>query len=292
VSTRAADIALARARCSFSGGGDEPRERGHAVRPFDIIPAMGNHADASPLPAAAQRGVLITLWGAIATALCLLATAILAPLAALFAALGYPRAVSRLSRLWAWLLIRLCAVKVEIDGLQNLTRLKSYILACNHQSFFDIFAICAYMPGEVRFIAKRELLQIPVIGYAMRAANHIIVHRQAGGKEIRKAIEIARMGYNIVVFAEGHRFSDNQVHEFQDGAAWLAILTKLPVVPMAISGSGAFFPRLAKVVVPGGKMRMTIGEPIATEGLKNADRGELTRRLEQAVRATFVTEVR
>ena len=55
----------------------------------------------------------------------------------------------------------------------------------------------------------------------------------------------------MCVFAEGHRYNDNRVHEFNDGAAWLAILSKLPAVPMSISGSGVFFPRGAKVVTPG-----------------------------------------
>jgi 1-acyl-sn-glycerol-3-phosphate acyltransferase len=147
------------------------------------------------------------------------------------------------------------------------------------------------MPGEPRFVAKKELLKIPVIGYAMQQSGHIIIDREAGGREIRKAIKIIRSGIDICVFAEGHRFNDNRVHEFEEGAAWLAILSGLPAVPMSISGSGVFFPRGAKVVTPGCTMRMTIGKPIATEGMRSADRSELTRRLEEAVRATFTTEV-
>ncbi len=60
---------------------------------------------------------------------------------------------------------------------------------------------------------------------------------------------------------------------------------------MSISGSGGFFPRGAKIVVPGGTMRISIGKPISTEGMRSADRGALTRRLEEQVRASFTTEV-
>jgi len=199
--------------------------------------------------------------------------------------------VTFLSTMWARALINICGVKVDIAGLDNVRGIGSYILVCNHQSFFDIFAIAAYMPGPIRFVAKKELLKIPLVGYAMKHGGHVIIDRQAGGREIRKAVEIARMGYNLCIFAEGHRFSDNRVHEFEDGAAWLAALTRLPAVPMAISGSGAFFPRLAKVVVPGGRMRMTIGRPIPTANLNSKDRAALTRQLEEAVRAMFVEEV-
>jgi 1-acyl-sn-glycerol-3-phosphate acyltransferase len=253
---------------------------------------MANQIEASSLPAAPSRGLFSTLWGAAATALCVLHTIVLAPVAALLGAIGRPHAVTGVTRFWARLLMRTCGIRVEFEGLENLAGLKSYVLVCNHQSFFDIFAVCAYLPGEMRFVAKKEVLKIPVIGYAMRKAKHVIIHRQAGGKEIRKALEVSRDGYSICVFGEGHRFSDNQVHEFSGGGAWLAILTNLPAVPMAISGSGAFFPRLAKVVVPGGKMRMSIGKPLATAGLKSGDRAELTRKLEESVRAMFVTEVR
>src|SRR5207302_11112326 len=98
-------------------------------------------------------------------------------------------------------------------------------------------------------------------------------------------------GYPICVFAEGHRHNDGRVHEFSDGAAWIAISAQLPCVPAAIIGSGAFFPREAKFVVPGGRMRIRIGKPIATDGLKSADRKELTRSLEQLVRDMFTPEV-
>jgi hypothetical protein len=60
---------------------------------------------------------------------------------------------------------------------------------------------------------------------------------------------------------------------------------------MSISGSGRFYPRGAMIVTPGLTMRMTIGKPIPTEAMRSADRTELTHRLEEAVRATFTTEV-
>ena len=252
---------------------------------------MANHAQASSYTAAAPRGVFNLAWGVAATALSVLWTAPCAVAAAIAGAMGKLHAVTLITRVWARAIIGVCGIKVQIEGLENLAGLKSFILVANHKSFFDIFAIAAFIPGEPRFVAKKELLKIPVIGYAMQRGGHVIIDRDAGGKEIRKAIQIIRSGLDVCVFAEGHRFNDNRVHDFNDGAAWLAILSKLPAVPMSISGSGVFFPRGAKVVTPGLTMRMTIGKPIATEGMRSADRTELTRKLEEAVRASFTTEV-
>src|SRR5581483_2365593 len=252
---------------------------------------MTNRVETASMASVSPGRHLKTVWGALATATCVLMTAILAIPATVCARFGWLHALTRLTRFWARSLIRTCGITVEIQGLEHVQGLGQYLLVCNHQSFFDIFAIAAYMPGPIRFVAKKELLKIPLVGYAMKHGGHVIIDRQAGGREIRKAVEIARMGYNLCIFAEGHRFSDNRVHEFEDGAAWLAALTRLPAVPMAISGSGAFFPRLAKVVVPGGRMRMTIGRPIPTANLNSKDRAALTRQLEEAVRAMFVEEV-
>ena len=253
---------------------------------------MGNpRLEASSLAVRAPRGIANLVWGIAATTLSVIWTAIFALMAATGAWLKKNHAVTAISRVWGRGIIRMCGVTVKMEGLENISGLKSFVLVANHQSFFDIFALVAYLPGEPRFVAKKELRKIPVIGYAMEHSGHVIIDRGAGGKEIRKAIQIIRGGYNMCVFAEGHRFNDNRVHEFNDGAAWLAILTKLPAVPMAISGSGIFFPRGAKVVVPGGTMLMKIGKPIATDTISSGDRAALTAKLEESVRAMFVAEV-
>lgn len=251
---------------------------------------MSEQAQASGVAAASPPAGLVKLvWGALATMLSIVWTALIAPVAALAAPFFNGHLVSHLGRWWAWLIIKTCGVKVECQGFENLAGLDSYIVVSNHQSFFDIFASVAYLPCELRFVAKKELLKIPLFGYALRRSNHVVVDREHGGHAIRRALEISRMGYCIFVLAEGHRFSDNQVHDFKEGAAWLAIHTKLPCVPLSVSGTAAFFPRGARVIVPGGRMRLTVGKPLRTEELKPSDRAALTRQLEQAVRANFVT---
>jgi 1-acyl-sn-glycerol-3-phosphate acyltransferase len=255
-------------------------------------PAAGEATAPQAAPAAPlARSVIELVWGAVATAMAVVYTAIFAPLAALAGILGYPHLATPVTRMWARLILGTCGVRVEIDGLENLAGLQTYVLVSNHQSFFDIFAVGAWMPGEPRFVAKRELEKIPVVGLAMRRSGHVMIDRAKGGQAIRKAIKTARDGFSMVVFAEGTRFSDNRVHPFNDGAAWLAIATRQKCVPMAISGSAGFFPRGARIVRPGRRMRMAIGPAIDTAQLKGADREALTRQLEENVRALFRAEV-
>jgi 1-acyl-sn-glycerol-3-phosphate acyltransferase len=178
-------------------------------------------------------------------------------------------------------------LSAELAGMENLQGLNSFVLVSNHQSIFDIIAVFLLIPREMRFLAKREIKKIPLIGITLEHSHNIVIDRASGGKAIRRAIAAAAHGYSICVFAEGHRFSDNRVHEFNEGAAWLAIATKLPCIPMAIGGTAELMPRGAKYALPRRRIRIVLRKPIATLGLKSADRTELTRRLEAEVHAAF-----
>jgi 1-acyl-sn-glycerol-3-phosphate acyltransferase len=248
---------------------------------------MEREGDSRPASTTAVPRVLEYLWGIIATGLSLLYTAIvIGPVvfASLFADGHF---CSPIFRMWAWLIFHTFGMSVELVGMENLQGVSSFVLVSNHQSLFDIIAVFLLIPREMRFLAKREIKRIPLIGFAVERSENIVIDRASGGKAIRRALAVADHGYSICVFAEGHRFSDNRVHEFNEGAAWLAIATKLPCIPMAISGTAELMPRGAKFALPGRRIRLVLRKPISTLGLKGADRTELTERLAAEVHAAF-----
>ena len=81
------------------------------------------------------------------------------------------------ARLSARNLARLCGVRVHVHGLEHLQGPGPYIFAPNHQSHFDIAALLGYLPGENRFIAKKELFDEPVLGTVLRTMGMIPVDR-------------------------------------------------------------------------------------------------------------------
>ena len=251
---------------------------------------MDENASATQL-AIPKIGLLRWLWGVVATVLSLIYTVIFSFPSALASFFDNGHAATPIIRAWSWCIIHTCGIRIEMEGLENLRGTGPCVIVSNHQSLFDILASILKLPGEVRFVAKKEILKLPILGFILHKSENIVIDREGGGKAIRRAREVVRHGYSVCVFAEGHRYSDNRVHEFNDGAAWLAIMNKLPCVPMAISGTAALMPRGAKFVVPGRRMRMKLGTPIPTAGLRSADRAELTHQLEVAVRASFTTEV-
>jgi 1-acyl-sn-glycerol-3-phosphate acyltransferase len=243
--------------------------------------------ESRPLAATILPHALEQLWGIVATGLSLLYTVILIWPAALASLFADGHFCSPIFRIWAWLIFHTFGLSVELVGMENLHEINSFILVSNHQSFFDIIAVFLLIPREMRFVAKREIKKIPLMGFTLERSENIVIDRASGGKAIRRAFAAVSHGYSICVFAEGHRFSDNTVHEFNEGAAWLAIATKLPCIPMAISGTAELMPRGAKIALPGRRIRLVLRPPIPTLGLKGADRRELTERLQAEVQAAF-----
>jgi 1-acyl-sn-glycerol-3-phosphate acyltransferase len=222
-----------------------------------------------------------------ATLMAVIYTMIVSPIAALVAPFAGGRGVDVLGRIWSRAIVLTSGVKVEFGGLDNLRGLQGCIVVANHQSMFDIFALLGYLPHPVRFVAKKELLKIPAFGYALWRSGHIVVGREEGGREVRRAVKIARSGFAVVFFAEGHRFADGRIHPFNEGAAWLGLLTRLPCVPLAISGSAAIHPRGALTIRPHRTIKLTFGAPIPTANLGSSARGQLTQTLQQEVERLF-----
>jgi 1-acyl-sn-glycerol-3-phosphate acyltransferase len=236
---------------------------------------------------AMPRLVVERIWSVLATGLALIYTALLIWPAALASMFADGHLCSPIFKFWAWLIFRTLGMSVELFGVENLQGVGPFVLVSNHQSLLDIVTVLLLIPHEMRFLAKREIKKVPMIGFTLERSGNIVIDRASGGRAIRRALEVAQHGYSICVFAEGHRFSDNRVHEFNEGAAWLAIATKLPCIPMAINGTAEVMPRGAKLGRPGRRIRLVLCQPISTVGLKSADRRQLTERLQKEVSAAF-----
>lgn len=199
----------------------------------------------------------------------------------------------RIGRVWSRAIVRVCGIDLEIQGLQRLTPGQSYILISNHLSNFDIWCTLGFLPLPIRFVAKQELLRLPVFGQALRLSEHIVIdrqHPQAAIERINRAARTAPAGIGILFYAEGTRSRDGKVHAFKKGGVSLALSTGLPIVPVSVSGTRKFLPRGCAVIRPGGRVRIVLDTPIATAGLPFEARDALNEQVRQAVLRHFVEE--
>jgi 1-acyl-sn-glycerol-3-phosphate acyltransferase len=190
--------------------------------------------------------------------------------------------------------VRVCGIDLEVIGLEHLRPGQSYVLICNHLSNFDIWCTLARMPFVVRFVAKKELLRIPIFGQALAVSDHIVIDRgdpQSAIARINAAAARTPQGMGILFYAEGTRSRDGRVHEFKKGGVSLALSTQLPIVPMSVSGTRKFLPRGCAVIRPGGRVRIVLAEPIPTTGLTYDDRDVLNERVRRVVVSNFIEDL-
>ena len=187
---------------------------------------------------------------------------------------------------WARDILSAAGTPVLAEGLEHVPRGQPVLYASNHSSMFDIWALFATLPGSVRFVAKRELFKIPLLGGAMRAVGHIPIDRAARKKAFEAYDEAARTiqrGFSAVVFPEGTRSPTGELLPFKNAPFALAIAAQVPVVPVYVHHTFEILPKGAWRLRPR-PIRLLVGRPIPTAGLGADDR----ERLRDEVRAAIV----
>ncbi|MFQ5791907.1 MAG: lysophospholipid acyltransferase family protein [Acidobacteriota bacterium] len=175
----------------------------------------------------------------------------------------------RVARLWAWLILKTCGVKVSISGLDNVEPDATYVFAANHQSLFDIPILFAHLPMSFRILYKQSLNAVPFLGWHLFLSGHISVDRGnpvRAHQSIERAAEHVGGGTSVVIFPEGTRSFDGSLGRFKPGSFWLAVKAAVPVVPVTICGSWKVMSR-GRVTVRPGTVRVHVDRPILTQAL-------------------------
>ena len=213
------------------------------------------------------------------------ATAVFAPLAVLFAMLGRDRATYAQVRAWAWALHAVTGIRSRVTGLEKVPSAGSYVVVSSHTSHLDGPAIVRALPHPVYFVIKKELTRIPLWGQAVVRIGFIAVDRSDSEKaraEMAHAADAIRAGRRILVFAEGTRSPDGRLQPFKKGGFHLAVESQVPILPVVVNGSHRLLPKGAPAARPG-LLEVAVGDPIPTTGLTQEDIPELIARTREAV---------
>jgi 1-acyl-sn-glycerol-3-phosphate acyltransferase len=138
------------------------------------------------------------------------------------------------------------AYRLRVVGGSNLPSSGPAVLASNHDSLLDIPCLVVASPRPVWFMAKVELFRGPLASKLFHACGGFPVRR--GGRDlgaVRAALEVVRRGRLLGMYPEGTRAAHLQA--FLPGAAWLALATGAPLIPVGVSGTAEAMPRGSRV---------------------------------------------
>lgn len=144
-------------------------------------------------------------------------------------------------RLWATVILALAGVRLRVREMAPVDWSKAHVVCANHASVFDALAMVRAIPPPFRFVAKREILKWPVIGWVLRPAGQIIVDRANRTQAVHSLGEAGRrhISGQVIFFVEGTRTLTGQLLPFKKGAFHFAIDNQLPILPAAVRGTYA-----------------------------------------------------
>jgi 1-acyl-sn-glycerol-3-phosphate acyltransferase len=182
------------------------------------------------------------------------------------------------SHVWARGLLRASGVQLRVEGADRLRESLATpcVFVSNHVSWFDVFVLASLVP-RFAFIAKQQLLSIPIFGPGARAVGTVPIDR-ANRKSAFSSYEEAgtriRGGRSVVVFPEGTRGATYALREFKKGPFVLAISAGVPLVPTVVEGTLTVMPR-GTWRVRGGPVVVRLLEPVPTAGATYDDRDRI-----------------
>lgn len=191
---------------------------------------------------------------------------------------------------WSRRFLRIPPVEIEVEGREHVDPGKRYVIVSNHTSNFDIPVLFLAIPTPIRFLAKKELYKIPLMGPGMDAAGIVKVDR-GGARSTREAINAAaresyRLGYSLMVFAEGTRSRTGEMADFRTGAVRIARDNEADLLPVVISGSFDINPPGSPLIYPG-RVRVRILPPVPSANIEPGDIRRVTNQMRTDMGAVY-----
>lgn len=186
---------------------------------------------------------------------------------------------------WAKLVIKglkiICKLDFQVSGAEHIKG--NGIIFCKHQSAWETFALQVIFPPQC-WVLKRELLWIPLFGWALALTQPIAIDRSQKSRAfkqiIKQGIDRLKTGRWVVIFPEGTRTDPGEKRKYMIGGAMLAQKSGYPVIPMA-HNAGEYWRKKAFIKYPG-TIQVRIGPMIDS---KNLSARELNEKAESWIEA-------
>ncbi|CAA0806481.1 1-acyl-sn-glycerol-3-phosphate acyltransferase 1-chloroplastic [Striga hermonthica] len=168
------------------------------------------------------------------------------------------------AKTWAFLTVA-PFMKIKYEGMENLPSIDTpAIYVSNHQSFLDIYTLLT-LGRSFKFISKTSIFLYPIIGWAMFLLGVIPLKRMDSRSQLdclKQCITLIKKGASVFFFPEGTRSKDGKLGTFKKGAFSVASKTGVPVIPIALIGTGDIMPAGREGILNPGSVKVIVHPPI------------------------------
>jgi 1-acyl-sn-glycerol-3-phosphate acyltransferase len=193
----------------------------------------------------------------------------------------------RLLRLWCRLVL-FCAGATVVARAPPLDPRRSYVYVSNHTSHLDVPSILSVVALPIRFVAKQQLRNIPLFGWAAERMGHVFIDRRdsnRAAKAIGERLQRGLSGVGLLFFAEGTRSTTGELLPFKKGAAVAAVQMGLDCIPVGVAGARDVLAPKGFPLFRPGRVAVVFGPPIPVAGWTLDQRDALVQAQRAAVEA-------
>ena len=189
------------------------------------------------------------------------------------------------ARKWAKSGLKMNGSFIHVRGIENVPESGGVLFVANHQSNFDIPILVGYIPRDKGFIAKLELLKVPVFRRWMKYLGCIFINRSDPRQSltaINQAAERLKAGHSLVIFPEGTRSADGTVGPFKAGGLKLAMKARVPIVPVTINGSKNIMPK-GSSLIKSARVEVIVSPPVLLDELQGMDSNQISEKVRSII---------
>lgn len=178
--------------------------------------------------------------------------------------------VFKVNKKFARQIFKVSKTNIEIIGKENIPKDETVLFVSNHQSYLDIPLIYHVCDKPLGYVAKLELLKVPILGKWIKYTDSVFIDRKnirQSLKAINKASDNIKKNHSMVIFPEGTRSKSSDINPFKPGSLKIAEKAKSPIVPITIIDSYTMFEGNNKRI-KSSNIKVIISKPINTENIK------------------------
>ncbi len=193
---------------------------------------------------------------------------------------------NKVAKMWSYLLLKVAGVKLVVRGKENLPDGPPYIIAFNHLSNFDIYALAQAITPVFRAVMKKEIMLIPLFGFVLRLYDSFPIDRKNihNAKKTLRNVSRYFNRHPYIMAITGTRIKNKDFFKvkLKKGPVVTAIQHKIPILPVTLIGPDHVQPKGAVLINPG-TIEIVIHPPVNTEGFTLEDRDKVLANLRETI---------